>query len=278
MAEIILIEYYTKMYGENFYSRRDALKMAAFVALTGIGGFNDSAFGLGSSGAPRVLLQVHLKGGNDALNTIVPYRSERYYRDRPGLAIEPNMVLPMTGTLGFNPALSLIADRYRAGNVAVLLGTGIPEQTKSHWRASQILFSGNNSGIGMSNWFEVGLQAQNSAIRTKNLALSFDEAEGADKLYHLIDKALDPEFNVLLVRIELEGFDTHFKQKAVHGQNLKVLSELVDGVHRRFDTSCKSFELLSILVSEFGRGIAENEDGGTDHGEAGCCFLIGRSV
>jgi len=52
-----------------------------------------------------VLVIVQQSGGNDGLNTIVPYTSSRYYKLRPTLAVHPNRVRPLDSTVGLNPVL-----------------------------------------------------------------------------------------------------------------------------------------------------------------------------
>ena len=57
----------------------------------------------------RILIILQLSGGNDGLNTIVPYRNDHYYQLRPTLGIEKEKVIKISDELGFNPALGKIS-------------------------------------------------------------------------------------------------------------------------------------------------------------------------
>jgi uncharacterized protein (DUF1501 family) len=94
--------------------------------------------GDGGDGGERVLVVVNLQGGNDGLNTVVPYTLEQYYRARPTLAVAANEVLRINESVGFNPAMSALKTLYDAGNVAVVQGAGYPHPDHSHFRSTEI--------------------------------------------------------------------------------------------------------------------------------------------
>ena len=81
----------------------------------------------------HVLVVVQLAGGNDGLNTVVPYTDSHYYDSRPTIAIDPGKVLPLNGSFGLNPAMPGIKALYDAGQVAVVQGVGYPTPTYSHF-------------------------------------------------------------------------------------------------------------------------------------------------
>ncbi len=86
----------------------------------------------------RVLVLVELRGGNDGLNTIVPYRDEQYYRLRPQLAVPRQSVLQLSEQLGFNPALEPLMPLWQARELAVVLGVGYANPNRSHFRSIEI--------------------------------------------------------------------------------------------------------------------------------------------
>ncbi|MGE0760929.1 MAG: DUF1501 domain-containing protein [Pirellulaceae bacterium] len=92
------------------------------------------------SGTPRdtVLVVIQLTGGNDGLNTIVPFRHDAYRRARPKLAIPADQVLKIDGELGFHPAARGLADLLEAGQLAVVQGVGYPEPNRSHFESMDI--------------------------------------------------------------------------------------------------------------------------------------------
>lgn len=84
------------------------------------------------------LVIIHLDGGNDGLNTIIPYRNDVYYRQRPKLAIERNKVLQVSDNLGFHPSLSALRSLYDNGEMAILNNVGYPNPIRSHFRSADI--------------------------------------------------------------------------------------------------------------------------------------------
>jgi len=86
----------------------------------------------------RVLVVINFQGGNDGLNTVVPYGMQQYYRYRPTLGIAPGDVLQLDKQLGLNPALTSLKGMYDAGNVAIVHGAGYPGPDHSHFRSTEI--------------------------------------------------------------------------------------------------------------------------------------------
>ena len=74
------------------------------------------------------LVIVQMAGGNDGLNTVVPYNDGRYYDLRPGLALAPEDVIPLDGERGLHPALSGFKDMWDQDRLAIVEGSLIPAQ------------------------------------------------------------------------------------------------------------------------------------------------------
>jgi len=81
----------------------------------------------------RVLVLVRLSGGNDGLNTIVPFRDDEYRRLRPLLAIRPSQTFHLTDDLGMHNALSSLNSYYAEGHMAVVQNVGYPLPNLSHF-------------------------------------------------------------------------------------------------------------------------------------------------
>ncbi len=92
-----------------------------------------------------VLVIVQLAGGNDGLNTVVPYADDRYYRLRPSLAIPREKVLPLDHLMGFNPACAGLHRLAREGKLAVIQNVGYPNPNRSHFRSTDIWVSASDS-------------------------------------------------------------------------------------------------------------------------------------
>ena len=81
----------------------------------------------------RVLVVVELTGGNDGLNTIVPFRDDEYYRVRPSLAVRRDDVIHLTDEAGLHPSLVGFERLYKDGLMAVVEGCGYPNPSLSHF-------------------------------------------------------------------------------------------------------------------------------------------------
>lgn len=85
-----------------------------------------------------VLVVLQLSGGNDFLNTVVPYGDPLYYDFRKTVGIAQKDVLPLNDRYGLHPAMTPIKALYEKGKVAVIPGVGYPEPDRSHFRSMDI--------------------------------------------------------------------------------------------------------------------------------------------
>lgn len=140
-------------------SRRDFLKTAVGAVAVGAAAPNlflstalaDRLYAASSTSGP-ILVVIQFAGGNDGLNTIVPYGSPLYYQDRPNIAVPAKNVLPIDSTVGFNPNLQALKALYDKGQVAIIQGVGYPNPDLSHFRSTQIWESGDPSGTTQTGW------------------------------------------------------------------------------------------------------------------------------
>ena len=86
----------------------------------------------------RLLILVELKGGNDGLNTVVPYADANYYALRPRLAVPRDQVLQLDARTGLHPALKPLLPLWQAGELAIVQGVGYPAPNLSHFRSIEI--------------------------------------------------------------------------------------------------------------------------------------------
>ena len=99
-----------------------------------------------------VLVVLQLTGGNDYLNTVVPYGNPLYYDQRPTVNIAPERVLPLDDRVGFNPALAPVKELYDRGDVAVAHGVGYANPNRSHFRSMDIWHTCEPDKIGTEGW------------------------------------------------------------------------------------------------------------------------------
>lgn len=129
---------------KNILTRRDFMKSAAVFSALGmapqfltqtvegaartIEGFRDD----------RVLVVVQLGGGNDGLNTVVPYGDDAYYRARPALGLKRDNLLPVNDYVALNDRMKDMMQLYDNGNLAIVQGVGYPNPDRSHFRSMEI--------------------------------------------------------------------------------------------------------------------------------------------
>ena len=98
------------------------------------------------------LVVIQLTGGNDCLNTVIPYGDPLYYDNRPNVGIPQEQVLPIDDHFGFNPALAPIKELYDSGKVALINGIGYPNPSRSHFRSMDIWHTCEPNKIGDEGW------------------------------------------------------------------------------------------------------------------------------
>ncbi|PHS03440.1 MAG: hypothetical protein COA78_17825 [Blastopirellula sp.] len=107
-----------------------------------------------SSSAPRFLLEaaeresqnkgesilvvLQLSGGNDGLNTVIPYADDAYHKNRPKLRIAPDDVLNINDSTGFHPAMQGFSDLLEAGKLSIVQGVGYANPNRSHFESMDI--------------------------------------------------------------------------------------------------------------------------------------------
>ncbi len=93
----------------------------------------------------KKLVIVQLSGGNDGLNTIVPYTNDVYYKSRPKIAIKASEVRRINNTLGFHPGLLPMQRLYDKGYLSIINNVGYPNPSRSHFRATDIWHTASDS-------------------------------------------------------------------------------------------------------------------------------------
>jgi uncharacterized protein (DUF1501 family) len=301
----------------------------------------------------KILVVVQLSGGNDGLNTVIPYRNDLYYKVRPELGIKRQSALTITDELGLHPALKGLKSLYDDGSLGILNSVGYPNPDRSHFRSMDIWQSASGSDqVLHTGWIGRYLDAQcdgcghtSQAIevddtlsltlkgeKKRGLAVpnpqrlyasandSFfkslvhdhpvhDDAHNVDYLYKTLAETMssadyiyqkskiyksgaaypDSEFgkglktiaeliisgcDTRVYYISLGSFDTHVNQ---HPQQQRLFTQLGDGLKIFADDLKKNNRFSDVIVmtfSEFGRRVAQNASGGTDHGTANCMFLV----
>ena len=100
----------------------------------------------------RSVVVIELQGGNDALNTVIPYESGLYYDFRSGVGIPQTDVLKLDHELGFNPSLAPLKGLWDEGKVAIINGIGYPNPNRSHFRSRDVWYTAESEKIGADGW------------------------------------------------------------------------------------------------------------------------------
>lgn len=296
----------------------------------------------------RLLVLVELKGGNDGLNTLVPFADPLYARLRPRLALGREQVLPLTESAGLHRSLEKLMPAWEAGEVAFVQGLGYPEPNLSHFRSIEIWDTASRSDeylddgwltrafmkrpspagyaadgvvVGAANLGPlagtgartIALQSPEQFLRSARLARADGASAGNPALAHILrverdiqrsadrlnpgrdfrtafppgpfgaavrsaaQLAANPE-GVGVIRLTLDGFDTHANQLGTQAALLRQLAEGLAALREALVELGRWPEALVATYAEFGRRPRENESGGTDHGTANVHWVMGGAV
>jgi len=107
----------------------------------------------------QVLVVLTMYGGNDGLNTLVPYADPAYHSARPELAYDPAEVLHLDQSLGLNPSMTGFAKLWQAKQLAIVRGVGYPQPDQSHFRSMDIWQTGSPQTPVPTGWIGRWLDA-----------------------------------------------------------------------------------------------------------------------
>jgi uncharacterized protein (DUF1501 family) len=107
---------------------------------------------IAQAASDRTLIVVQMAGGNDGLNTVVPYADPVYKQMRPTLAVPDSQVLQLDTRLGLHPNLAPFKKLWDQGHLAIVEGVGYPNQSLSHFQAMDIWQTVDLSGNGSQGW------------------------------------------------------------------------------------------------------------------------------
>ncbi|WP_428939122.1 DUF1501 domain-containing protein [Fontivita pretiosa] len=331
----------------------------------------------------KVLVVVQLSGGNDGLNTVVPYADDVYHRARPNIAVDTQSVLKVSDYLGLHPNLKPLREMMDKGLVSIIQGVGYPNPNRSHFRSMDIWHSGRpetedttsgwlgryfdntcpgcdpHSGVAIGESLPLAMKGQRvtplSFDRPENYAYNGPDKQRYQKLNTAGDAGSEPTTQPLpsersasltagrgkslkpqivtpdaqldfltrtamdaqlssdailkmtrghspaaayppsefgqglrtiaaMIRgglptrvyyVTLGGFDTHANQRGRHDQLMNQFAQGVDAFWKDLKQQGNDQRVLMMTFSEFGRRVASNASGGTDHGAAAPMFLFG---
>ena len=305
----------------------------------------------------KVTVIIQLSGGNDGLNTVIPYRNDLYYSNRPKLGIQRTSSLVLTDEAGLHPSLTAFKELYDEGSMGIFNNVGYPNPDKSHFRSMDIWQTASNSNeYWNTGWVGRYLDAQCRGCDKPTQALEIDDVlslalkgenikglaledprrlyntsqekyfkellaqyqkteheQPVDYLYKTMAETISSadyifkqskqrpssetypntdlgkglktiaslifsEINTKVYYISLGSFDTHINQEAQQKRLFTELNEAVKAFVKDLKLNNRFNDVLLFTFSEFGRRVAQNASGGTDHGKANNMFFIGGGL
>lgn len=335
-----------------------------------------------------ILVVLQMAGGNDGLNTVVPYANDYYHQARPRLRLNANSILKINDEIGLHPSLTGFKDLYDAGQLSIVQGTGYPNPNRSHFRSTEIWQTASDAnkverygwigryfdnacrgadptvgvsigqqmpqafsaktptGISLDNpdryRFMAGGKAKNGEMNadeksfrelnqmdhedaaagaTENSGATIGSLQGptahsgsvmdflertsldaemsSDKILaitkrvqnqatypnsqlanglKLVAKLIGGQLPTRIFYVSQGGYDTHTNQVPQQERLLKDLGDSVKAFVTDLQAQGNFQRVVVMTFSEFGRRVAENANGGTDHGAAAPIFVVGPKV
>jgi len=99
-----------------------------------------------------VLVVLQLSGGNDYMNTVIPYANSLYWENRPAVNISEDKIIPLDDKVGFNPSMAPLKAFYDEGSMAIIHGVGYPDSPRSHFRSMDIWHTCEPDTVGTEGW------------------------------------------------------------------------------------------------------------------------------
>jgi len=118
----------------------------------------------------KVLVLIQMSGGNDGLNTVIPFEDSLYYNARPEIAITKSDTLKLNSLTGLHPSLSSLKSLYDEGKMAIVQNVGYPSHNRSHFRSTDIWLSGSDSDEYINDGW-IGRYLGNSIVSDSNYNL-----------------------------------------------------------------------------------------------------------
>jgi uncharacterized protein (DUF1501 family) len=187
----------------------------------------------------HTLVVVQFTGGNDGVNTVVPYTQQAYYNVRPTLALDKNTVLHLNGDVALHPNMTAIQDLYKNNNVAIVQGVGYPNPNRSHaesmsiWQRASVDSSANNGWLG----------------RYLDVARSIDSSINAVNLDTLLWPAVIGEKERAMAIESLDAFKVNPLSKGSAQAQSEAAVKALDSIQC---SSCQEYNNLVSAMMEAG--------------------------
>jgi len=120
----------------------------------------------------RTLVMLHLNGGNDGLNTVIPHKDPNYRILRPGIGIDDAQVRKIDERYGLHPALAGFENLWKRDRLAIVNGIGYPQPNYSHFRSTEIYYTAQPESTPTSGWLGRAIEAREAEKPVRAVALT----------------------------------------------------------------------------------------------------------
>ncbi len=206
----------------------------------------------------NILVVIQLNGGNDGLNTFIPYDTPQYFDYRKAIAIPKEQVLKAaTGGMGWHPSMKGFADIQQAGHLSVIQNVGYPNPNRSHFRSIEIWQTGSSSNEYLnSGWLGRYLDATCKPEEPLG-ALNLDNIDNlalAGANSHALTMQDPQRFERLLKSLKENNIDP-----LDENPNLDFVRKLMIGSFEGSDQIKKALEKSQTLTPPYPKhGLAQN--------------------
>lgn len=145
-------------------NRRDFIKISSIVPF-GLNPF----LKVSASANQKYLVLIELKGGNDGLNTLIPYSNDKYYESRPNIHIKKEDVITLNKDLGLNPKLRGLKGLFDEGDLAIIQNVGYEKVNLSHFTSLDIWERGSYDRLDNSGWLYKIFRENNKKFLTDGI-------------------------------------------------------------------------------------------------------------
>jgi uncharacterized protein (DUF1501 family) len=136
-----------------------------------------------TNGKDPVLVVVQLNGGNDGLNTVIPYANNLYHDNRPTIRVAEDDVLHLNDEVGLHPSMAALKQFYDDGKLAVIQGIGYPNPDRSHFRSMDIWHTAEPDELAENGW--LGKTIHDVDPKSENPVMGVNVGRGMPRAFHL---------------------------------------------------------------------------------------------
>jgi uncharacterized protein (DUF1501 family) len=170
---------------------------------------------------PPTLVVLQLTGGNDALNTLVPYGNPLYYDQRPTVRIAEAQVLPIDEHYGFHPSMAALKPWWDEGKMAIVNGIGYPRPDYSHFRSMDIWYTAQPEAMATDGW--LGKLVRDLDPRADNVLTAVSFGRGLPRALSLAGVPV-----ASVAQLDSYGLLTNLSSVAQRQAALEVFSRMYD--------------------------------------------------